>query len=246
MQPGQLIVPHDDQKPADSANAQNVVAPQQPAAAQAPAPAPTPPAPAAPQPSDPTPAPMPQQPAASVPPEEPAPSLYKPAPDPSDATHHASTQTQDEDVMWTATEFVDNHKGTNWYLSLLGVGVLAAAGAYFLLKDLFSAIVIVLAIVAFAVYASRKPRQQQYHLNTFGVQVGNKVYEFHDFKAFSVTHDADVVSVALRPLKRFMPTPTLYVIPEVEDRVIELLSMVMPSEQHRPDAIDSLMRKIRF
>jgi len=247
MQPGQLIVPHDDKKPADGADTQSTASQQQPDAAVSP----TPVSSAAPTATAPTPAPQSTTPVVAVTPaaaeqtaSNQAGSFYKPSQDAGNVQRVADHA--DEDIMWTAAEFVENHKGTNWYLSLLGVGAVASAIAYFLLKDLFSAIVIALAIIAFAVYASRKPRDQQYHLNTFGVQVGTKVYEFHDFKAFSVMHDEGVISIVLRPLKRFMPSPSLYVIPEVEERVIEVLSMVLPAEQHKPDAIDSLMRKIRF
>jgi hypothetical protein len=150
------------------------------------------------------------------------------------------------DVTWTAAEFIEHEKSANWYGALAAVGVIIAALVYFLTKDKISTAVVVVVLIGFGFYAARKPQTQEYRLSVGGIQIGSKVYNFHDFKAFSVVEDGAVISVILSPLRRFMPPLTIYVAPQVEEQVIDFLSAFMPFEQHRADAVDSLMRKIRF
>ncbi len=53
-------------------------------------------------------------------------------------------------------------------------------------------------------------------------------------------------SVVFMPLKRFAPPRTIYYAPEDEDRIVGLLVNRLPLEEHRADAVDGLMRRIRF
>lgn len=151
-----------------------------------------------------------------------------------------------EDIAWTAAEFIEREKGPQWYGVLVLVTVAIAAVAYLFTKDVISVGTILVVMLGFALFAARKPREQDYLLSVHGIQIGSKVYNIHDFKAFSITEEGGVISVVLAPLKRFMPPLTMYVAPEAEERVFNFLSLLMPFEQHRHDAVDSLMRRIRF
>jgi len=150
------------------------------------------------------------------------------------------------DITWTASEFIAHEKGASWYglLALAGLG--AAALDYWLTKDKFSAGVIVLVAIAFGVLAARKPRTQQYALTHQGLQIGNKAYFFHDYKNFSVSEEGAIASIIFVPLKRFMPPLTVYVSPEMENQVFDFLSQLLPFEPHRTDAVDGLLKRIRF
>ena len=150
------------------------------------------------------------------------------------------------DITWTASEFISHEKNAGWYGALIVVGAVVAAGDYVLTKDWLSAGVIAFATVAFAALSARKPRTQQYALTHQGLQIGNKAYFFQDFKNFSITEEGAIASVVFMPLKRFMPPLTIYLTPDMEDQVVGFLSQVLPFEQHRADAVDSLMRRIRF
>ena len=151
-----------------------------------------------------------------------------------------------DSLAWTASEYIAHEKGTGWYLLLAVGGLVAAAADYLLLKDKVSTIVIMLAALAFGVLSARKPRLQQYALTYHGLQIGAKSYFFQDFKNFSVTEDGATASIVFMPMKRFMPPLTIYVAPDMEDRVIDFLGGILPFEQHRADAVDTLMRRIRF
>ena len=121
-----------------------------------------------------------------------------------------------------------------------------STGLYLITKDKISAGIALFVALIFGVFAARKPRVQQYVLNAHGIIIGTKHYIFQNFKSFSITDDGATASVVFMPLKRFMPALTIYVVPDMEEQVIDFLSGLLPFEQHRQDAVDSFLKRIRF
>ena len=99
---------------------------------------------------------------------------------------------------------------------------------------------------AFGVLGSRKPRQQQYILDPAGLTIGQKHYDFSAIRSFTVVPEGAFSSIVFMPLKRFAQTTTIYYAPEDEDRIVDMVSQSLPFEEHRADAVDSLMRRVRF
>lgn len=149
-------------------------------------------------------------------------------------------------LTWTASEFIAHEKSAGWYLLLILGGIAAAVAAYFLTKDKFTAGVVVFAAIAFGIFAARKPSVQSYTLTPVGLAVGQKVYDFQGFKSFSVAEDGAIASVVFMPLKRFMLPLTIYLAPEMEDKIVDFLAQLLPFEHHRQDAVDGLLKRIRF
>jgi hypothetical protein len=151
-----------------------------------------------------------------------------------------------QDVSWTASEFIAHEKSGGWYaLLVLGAAVVTAL-VYVLTKDKISTAVVLLAAIAFGIFAARKPRTQQYSLTGQGLQIGQKFYGFQDFKTFSVSEEGAIASIVFAPMKRFMPPLTIYVAPDIEERVVDFLSAYLPFEEHKADAVDSMLKRIRF
>lgn len=151
-----------------------------------------------------------------------------------------------ENLSWAASEFVAHDKGVSWYGALFLGGGVAATLIYLLTKDKITTGIIVFAVLAFGVFASRKPHSEQYSLSADGLQVGQKAYFFHDFKTFSVVDEGGAASIVFMPLKRFMPALTIYVTSDVEDKVVDFLSVYLPLSEHKADAVDNLLRRIHF
>lgn len=175
------------------------------------------------------------------------PPLHTPTtPDNPDLSYDAGAQPLPDDLQWTAAEYVEHRKNVSWYTLLIVISVLAAVIDFILTRDYISTGVILLAAALFGVYAGHKPRNQQYYLNPQGLQIGEKLYPFQSFSNFSVTEEANLASIVFMPLKRFLPPLTIYVGPELEAQVLDYLSEFLPLEQHRGDAVDGLLRRIRF
>jgi hypothetical protein len=238
MQPGQLIVPHAADEPA-----QPPIPPAQPN-------------PGAPDPgraNEPGEEPLPTPPPGSEPeaatlgptsiPEPDSPWQFRQT---ESGAQGAIPQAQLDDITWASPEFVHHSKGVRWYGMVVAMGLVAAAVDYFVTKDWFSMGVIIFGTVALAAYGARKPREQQYALTRQGLQIGGRLYSFRDFKNFSLTEDGGSASVVFMPLRRFMPALTIHVAPEIEDRVVDFLAAVLPFEEHRGDMVEGLMRRIHF
>ncbi len=159
------------------------------------------------------------------------------------STHHSSLP---DDVTWSAAEFLEHQKGARWYGLLFLAGLVLAGLDFLVLHDIISTAVIIFVTIMFAAYAGHKPRTQQYHLSPQGLQIGEKLYVFQSFKNFSVAEEGAHISIVFMPLQRFMPLLTVYLTPDIEDRVVDYLSNFLPLEQHRPDVLDGLLRRIKF
>ena len=153
---------------------------------------------------------------------------------------------QPETFNWSAAEYVRHEKHGIWYgLYVLGT-VLLAAVVYLTTKDILSTGIVFVAILGLVLFAARKPSAQTYTLDGDVLRVGNKAYYLHDFKAFSVIEEGQVAELILRPLKRFLPMVSVYVGPDQVDGLADYLADFLSFEPHKPDAVDSLLRRIRF
>lgn len=185
-----------------------------------------------------------QQPAQPQPQPAPATSPYQL---PQENLQLAMPQTlPDEEISWTASEFIAHQKSPVWYMLLLLVGAAIATLTYFLTKDVISTASIVIIAVIFAVYAGHKPRVLTYRLDRDGLTIGGKLYAYGQFHSFSVMEEGAIPSIVFMPLKRFMPLLTIYYDPKDEDTIVGMLAERLPLEQRKRDAIDSMLHKIRF
>lgn len=188
----------------------------------------TPPAPAAPDA-----APDPDQPAASnfagqgltTPPE--------PAPQPTETIH------------WEASEYIHHDKSPLWLVGFIVVVVLALGVTIWLQNWTFAALIVAMA-AAMGMYAYRKPHQIRYSLNSTNLTIDEKAYHLNEFRAFGVVPDGGLYTIRLIPLKRFLPSVTIYFAQDDGEKIVDTLGHSLPMEQMQPDAIDKLMRKIRF
>lgn len=149
-------------------------------------------------------------------------------------------------IEWTASEFVDNEKSSNWFMSLaIGTAVLVAV-TYLITRELLTSVAIIIASALFGVTAKRKPRTQHYQIDQEGVSIGGKSYPYTAFRSFSVFEDGHFSSIQLTPLKRFALPTTLYFPPENGEQIVETLGSYLPHENRNHDPVDRLMHKLRF
>jgi hypothetical protein len=170
----------------------------------------------------------------------------QPAATPSDQHAEAHQGSPEDEVNWTASEFIAHEKSLNWYLVLAASVLFFTALVFFATRDKITTAVIILAAIIFGVYAARKPRTLSYRLGSAGLLVGEKFYDFNQFRSFVVFHEGVFSSISFMPLKRFMPILTVYYSPEDEQRIMQLLSLRLPMENHGRDAIDRFLHRIRF
>ena len=234
FQPGQVIHPG---TPPSATAVTTEAAPPPPAPlfqspAAAPVPPPVPVETGRPSPSSPPPPLQPAQPI-SLPDSQPAVVLVE---DP----------TEDGVLTWTATEYLQPEKDATWYGAYTLGTILVTAAVFFLTRDVVSTAVVLVACGGLIYAASHRPREQTYSLEDGLLFVGRKGYRLDAFKAFSAEAQGEVVGMTLIPLKRFMPPVMVYVQGEQAGMVQDHLAAFLPLEAHKADAVDGLLRKIRF
>ena len=167
------------------------------------------------------------------------------------AAHDSSaTQTpqanSDESLVWQASEAVHHEKHFLWFAAVVVGAVIFLAISIFLIRSwTFSALVVVMA-AAVIFLASRPPRVLQYRLSYDELQIGEKRFGLHDFRAFGVVHEGSLYSLVLIPSKRFMPAVNVYFPPENGERIVDVFGAVLPMEHIKLDFIDKLTRAVRF
>ena len=147
---------------------------------------------------------------------------------------------------WTASEFVAHDKSAGWYFGLVIATAILAFFVYLVARDLVSITVLIVVAIIFGVYASHKPRELEYNIDHKGLTVGRKHYGYELFKSFSVVPEGSLQSIVFMPLKRFGATLTVYYPAADEEKIMAVLTGCLPYQDPRRDAVDSLMKKIRF
>jgi uncharacterized membrane protein len=190
----------------------------------------------APQTATPTPVPVPQP---AEP--EPAPTWTTSGLDQAETSQPAAGS-----VSWTASEFIAHDKSSGWYLGLAIAAVVGAILIFLITKDAVSVAVIVVAAIVFGVYGARRPRQIQYRVDQRSLTIGDKRHGYDEFKSFTVMPEGAFSSIIFMPLKRFSTVTTIYYAPEDEEKILKILTGSLPYEEPRRDAVESLMRRIKF
>lgn len=163
-----------------------------------------------------------------------------------DAAAAASAAAPSQTVEWTASEFINHDKGFSWYLALAGLGIVAAAVLYFITRDVVSSVVICLFAIILGVAGARKPRTLTYRLDTKGLSAGNKFHAYGEFKSFALIEEGAFNSITLLPIKRVSLPLSLYVSPEDEPKILEVLGQYLPMQQGGMELTDNLMRRMHF
>jgi hypothetical protein len=164
----------------------------------------------------------------------------------SEADFGPSDYDTSDSLSWTASEFIAHHKTAGWHVGLIGAAVVIAAVLWLITKDWVTTGVVIFAGFILSLYGGRHPGELQYQLDNYGISIGQKHFNFSDFRAFSIMPEGAFASISLLPTKRFAPMTTLYFAPDDGDKIIDILGNHLPQQPMKPDAIDSLMRKIRF
>jgi hypothetical protein len=153
---------------------------------------------------------------------------------------------QQENISWTAKEFIEHDRNSGWYMMLiLGSGLIAVI-IYFITKDIFAVGATIVVGVIAAVYAGHKPKELDYELNGRSIKVGPKSFNYSMFKSFSIAHEGAHTSIVLEPIKRYLPTMTLYFPPENEKVITNVIGNHLPLQDHEPTVTERLAHRFKL
>lgn len=158
-----------------------------------------------------------------------------------------STETDEEPVHWSATEYIYQEKGGLWFVIFAVIIIGLIALDIFVLKYYtFSALVLVMAI-AVVVLLRRPPTEIDYTLSPeHGLYIGENLRTFDEFKSFGVINDHGNNFIMLVPIKRFGMGVSVYFPTEAGEEIVDILGTRLPMEPLKLSIFDILVRKIRL
>lgn len=152
-----------------------------------------------------------------------------------------------EPVRWVAGEYINNEKNSTWFVVFAVVVLAFIALDIFLIKSYTFSILVIVMAVAIIVMSRRPPRQVDYTLSgRQGLYIGEKLYHFNEFKAFSVIEDRGQYSIMLIPIKRLSPGLIFYFPNDVAEEIVDIFGARLPMENRKLDFIDILVQKLRL
>jgi len=163
-----------------------------------------------------------------------------------DPTEVMADESPRESLTWQASEFVQHDKEGVWFLGLAGFAILLFLLDLFIIRSITFGVLIVVMVLGVVVIARRAPQVISYALTPDGLQLNEKHFSFHDFRAFGVLQEGAMYSVRLIPQKRFMPPVNVFFPPEYGEQIVDVFGTVLPMEHIEPDIIDRLAERIRF
>ena len=161
-------------------------------------------------------------------------------------THARPVHIAQDSITWTASEFIAHQKSSRWYLLFVASALVIAGLVWLLTRDVFSSVAVAVSGGLLGYYAGRQPREQTYTLDTSGLTIGRRHYNYRDFRSFSVVPEGAFLSIELLPLKRIAMYTTMYVDPADEDAILEKISRYLPLEETHSNFADTFMRRIHF
>lgn len=149
---------------------------------------------------------------------------------------------------WSAQEFIEQQKNAKWYLMLVVIAVLLSLILFLITKEIMSVVVTLLLALAVGVFGSAKPKIVKYTIDSLGVAIDNKHYNFSEFKSFSIINgvNANVPYIQLIPQKRLMLPLTIFIDPKHSDEIAEIIGQFVPYDQKQPDLADKISSRFRF
>ena len=124
------------------------------------------------------------------------------------------------------------------------IGLMALAILVF--KSPTFAILLPIMTVALFLLSEKTPQNINYAISPKGVYVGDKLYDFSEFRAFGITRENNQHSAILLPVKRFSPGLTLYFSEKEGEKIVDMLGARLPMQEIKPDALEKLIRMIKL
>ena len=149
-------------------------------------------------------------------------------------------------ITWQAPEQIESARSWAWYVGfVLGSGGLIGFSVWFGGGDPIPPAVMFIVCLGFIIYSHRRPKLQTYVVSEIGINVGQQLYKFSRFMAFSVLTDPPQVHLVFN--RRFEFPLTISLPPSEAERISRRLSeFISYNDRVRPHPIDRLLGRLRF
>ena len=157
---------------------------------------------------------------------------------------------QEENLSWTALEYEEKEKSTDWFWAL-GVIVVTSSITAIIYSNYFFAILLIIGGLMLGIFAKKKPAMISYELNNKGLVIGNRLYPYENIKAFYVqNHNLEKghkPTLFLKSERIFMPILSI----PIENEWVEGIQNIMlekniKEEEMREHISEKIMESLGF
>jgi hypothetical protein len=150
-------------------------------------------------------------------------------------------------LSWDGETFDYAEKGFIWYL-LASLAALAIAGYFVWQRDWFSVgITVVVTAVLFWYAATARPKTINYAITSFGIQAGDRFYQFSEIHSFWMTYNQNVKKLNFVFAKKYLPTLVVDISNAQAEKIRVILSRKLPEQPGRGENIlDRLVRALKL
>ena len=165
-------------------------------------------------------------------------------------SRETETKTEVEEkneIQWEAPEYEFNLKEVSWYWLSVIVAIVLVFIAFWQRNFLFAIFVIIAELILIH-FAGRFPIIWKFKLNKKGISIGEqKFYEFNQIECFDVhNYNEEFNQLIIKQKSKLSPYIKIFIHPEDEDKIKNLLLQYIPQRELEGSVIDSLERIIRF
>jgi len=150
-----------------------------------------------------------------------------------------------EKMSWSALEYEDKTRSTDWFWAL-GIIVVAASITSIIYGNYFFAILIILSGILLGFFAIKKPEMVSYELNKKGLKIKTRLFPYDTIKAFFI-QTAPKPTLFIKSSRMFMPIISM----PIENNLAEEIKSIMLSnnvkeEEMKENPSEKIMESLGF
>lgn len=150
-------------------------------------------------------------------------------------------------VVWSASEYMEHSKDSDWYLRLFAAGLVFSVVVFFATgQEWFATLAVASMFVIFGLSARQQPSPAEYEISPEGLSINGSLRPFSDFASFSLLKEHGVVMIYLTPTNRFQVPRTVYLDNKDAGKIVEIIKTYLPYEDKDPAGVDKALSRIRY
>ncbi len=159
----------------------------------------------------------------------------------------SSINHEDEDVInWEMDEFLDHRRGLLWYSTIFFGASILTLVSFLVTREIIAPIAIFVMAIMAALYSFKKPSRKKYSLTSLGLKIGSRLYDYSNFRTFSLIKDNGIAALYLITNQRFIPPITIYLPLDKDKHIIKRLSRHIAYTPSGLQWSDRLMQYLRL
>jgi len=150
-----------------------------------------------------------------------------------------------ERLEWSALEYEEKERSTDWFWAL-GIIAFSAAAAAVIFNNVIFAIFIILSAFTLSMYAARKPSLINIELNGKGIIVDKYLYPYQNIEKFWVDERPSGNVIIIKSLKKTLPYTTVSAGQIDLEEIREYLSRHIEEEEMAEPLVQTITEYLGF